>query len=459
MNRAVVALALLVPAAAQAGGQFLPLRGVRPAARGGAFVAGADDPGALWYNPAGLAALLGGDDTQLLLDFAIVGHDVSYTRIDSGGTLLDPVSSEAQVAPLPTLAAQIDLSDRLSLGFGLLAPWSALDAYPEDGPQRYALVSMHHSVAAIAEVALAYRLSRNFSIGGGVQNMVSRFRSRMVFSACPGEIVCAPEDPEFDAVGEIDGTSWFSPSAVLGAVADFTYVRLGAAVQLPFAVSSEGTVRVRLPSSGFFNGAHIEGDRADIRTTFPLMVRAGVEVAPSPRLRLEAGIDWEAWSQQDEIAITPKDVRVEDAAGVGSYGMNDFTVPRRLQDTLALRVGLETQPLASVPVTLRGGYVRENGSTRNEYLSVLTVDTDKQVVTAGLGVRVGRVRVDAVYGHVFMKDATVAKGTSCVPQLNPIRSADASECVHDSDPDHVYVGDGQYQSSWDMFGGGMTVDF
>ena len=152
-------------------------------------------------------------------------------------------------------------------------------------------------------------------------------------------------------------------------------------------------------------------------------------------------------------------MRVEDAAGVGSYGMNDFTVPRRLQDTLALRVGLETQPLASVPVTLRGGYVRENGSTRNEYLSVLTVDTDKQVVTAGLGVRVGRVRVDAVYGHVFMKDATVAKGTSCVPQLNPIRSADASECVHDSDPDHVYVGDGQYQSSWDMFGGGMTVDF
>src|SRR5688572_27725347 len=205
-NKAVVALLLLAPAVAQAGGQFLPLRGVRAAGRGGAFVAGADDPGALWYNPAGLAALLGGDGRQFLLDVAIVGHDVSYARIDSGGTTHEAVESEAQLAPLPTVAAQIDLSDRLSLGFGVLAPWSALDEYPEDGPQRYALVSMHHSAAAIMEVALAYKLGNHLSVGAGLQNMVSRFRSRMVFSACPGEIVCAPEDPEFDAVGEIDGS-------------------------------------------------------------------------------------------------------------------------------------------------------------------------------------------------------------------------------------------------------------
>lgn len=457
--RSAIAILCLAAGTAHAGGQFLPVRGVRPAARGGAFVAGADDPGALWYNPAGLAALIGGATKhEILLDIGIVGHEVSYSRIDSLGTVHAPVRSDAELAPLPTLAAQIDLSPKLSLGFGLLAPWAALDGYPEDGAQRYALVSMHHTVLAMAEVALAYKISDQLAVGAGVQNLFARIHSRMVFSACPGELVCAPEDPEFDALGEIDGTSYFNPSAVLGATArPFPWLGLGAALQLPFAVSTTGTVRVRLPSSGFFNGAHVEGDRADVETTFPLMVRGGVEVAPSPRLRVEVGIDWEMWSQQDEMRIVPKDVRVEDAAALGTYGLNDIVLPRKLQDTLALRAGLETQPLAKVPVTLLAGYVHESGSTRPEYLSVLTVDTDKNVVTAGLGVRVGSVRIDGVVGRVMMADKTVAKGTSCVPQVNPIQTEDSTGCMHDGEPGHVYVGDGTYKSSWTMFGGGVSI--
>ena len=39
---------------ARAGGLYLADRGVRPLGRGGAFIAGADDLGAIAYNPAGL---------------------------------------------------------------------------------------------------------------------------------------------------------------------------------------------------------------------------------------------------------------------------------------------------------------------------------------------------------------------------------------------------------------------
>src|SRR5262245_50420916 len=52
---------LLWPSLAHAGGMFLPGRGVRPFARGGAFTAGADDLNALGYNPAGLADMLSED--------------------------------------------------------------------------------------------------------------------------------------------------------------------------------------------------------------------------------------------------------------------------------------------------------------------------------------------------------------------------------------------------------------
>src|SRR5205814_4654165 len=59
-HREFSALFALLVCAASAGdahgaGLYFSDRGVRPLARGGAFVAGADDLGAVWYNPAGLA--------------------------------------------------------------------------------------------------------------------------------------------------------------------------------------------------------------------------------------------------------------------------------------------------------------------------------------------------------------------------------------------------------------------
>ncbi|MBC7171120.1 MAG: hypothetical protein H5U40_01765 [Polyangiaceae bacterium] len=50
-----LAAAVYAPSHAHAGGFWITDRGARPMSRGFAFVAGADDPQSLWYNPAGLA--------------------------------------------------------------------------------------------------------------------------------------------------------------------------------------------------------------------------------------------------------------------------------------------------------------------------------------------------------------------------------------------------------------------
>src|SRR3954468_22891933 len=61
---------------ADASGMYTSERGVRPLGRGGAFVAGADDLGAVAYNPAGLADA----GSSLLLD-ASWGHvSTGFTR-------------------------------------------------------------------------------------------------------------------------------------------------------------------------------------------------------------------------------------------------------------------------------------------------------------------------------------------------------------------------------------------
>ena len=67
---------LLSVSTAHAGGLYLSDRGVRPLGRGGAFVAGADDLGAIWYNPAGLADA----GTSILVDFSWINFSAEWTR-------------------------------------------------------------------------------------------------------------------------------------------------------------------------------------------------------------------------------------------------------------------------------------------------------------------------------------------------------------------------------------------
>src|SRR5271169_3823767 len=72
----LLALVAVAPRTADAAGLYFSDRGVRPMGRAGAFVAGADDAGAVWYNPAGLADA----GSSLLMDFAWLRFSVAYTR-------------------------------------------------------------------------------------------------------------------------------------------------------------------------------------------------------------------------------------------------------------------------------------------------------------------------------------------------------------------------------------------
>src|SRR5215471_10605708 len=117
---------------AQAGGLFFSERGVRPLARGGALVAGADDLGAIWYNPAGLADA--GD--TFLADSSWLHYTADFTRqvqvADSSGSLHDvqfpTVSGTTPFLPIPTLAISHALgqSKQWTIAAGVDPPYATL---------------------------------------------------------------------------------------------------------------------------------------------------------------------------------------------------------------------------------------------------------------------------------------------------------------------------------------------
>ncbi|HXU71923.1 MAG TPA: outer membrane protein transport protein [Polyangia bacterium] len=442
----VVLTSLLVSSSAWAGGMFLPFRGARATGRAGAMTAGVDDASALYYNPAGLADI---DGWSFLIDGGLVLQSAGYDRVDSGGNPQPHVSGQMNVLPLPTIALTYKppqiRGKWLTLGLGVWVPYLGIDSWPTNGPQRYSNISINGSLLGVVELAASFRIKDWFWLGVGLENMILHFHSRLMLSAC-SELNCAPEDPGFDTLTQVDTDSAFTPSGVVGAIFAFQKIRAGINVQLPFFVRSSGTVASRLPTDPFFANSEVHGSAISVDFNLPLTVRLGLEYRPLDRLRLELDMDYEAWSMQKDFKITPHNVYISGVPGIGNYYLNPLTLQRGMQDTFAVHLGAEATIIKKRVggMILRAGWALETSATPDETASVLTPDALRNVISIGGGLVLGPVRLDAGYAHVFFADRTVTDSQSF--QLNPIQPALA-----------VPVGNGRYTISADVLTAGLEA--
>ncbi|WP_158501581.1 OmpP1/FadL family transporter [Vitiosangium sp. GDMCC 1.1324] len=435
--------ALVFPLLASASGLYVGDRGVRSLGRGGAFVAGADDLGALWYNPAGLVDA----GSSVLLDGSWVRFSTDFTRrvlvTNSAGATqtseLPSVSGSSEFLPIPTIAGSWVFGERkqLVVAAGVLAPQMAVMSYPltlDDGspaPSRYSLVSLEGSLLVIPGVSAAYRPFDFLQLGAGVNVLTGNFVTRTVFNTSPPErLLSAPEDPSYDALAELKATGLLAPSASFGAiVSPAKWLRVGVSGQLGYTLDAPATVRVRLPSAAVFDQARQEGDSARLKLKLPAILRAGIEVRPLEALRVELGYARELWSSHESIDIVAEDVRIYDVSGIPSpFTVPTISIPRRFKDSQSFRLGGEYSLSvgSSFAVEVRAGLSYEQSAIPAAYLAPLTVDTDKVTGSVGLGLRLGqRLRLDAVYSQAFGGQREVSPSEAAVPRINPMADEDA----------------------------------
>lgn len=446
----VAGVILLASSTALAGNLFYPVRGARALGRAGAFTAGVDDGSAVYYNPGGLADI---DGISVLVDGGLVLQRTGYDRVDSGGNPQPHLDGQTNLLPIPTLALTWKppkiRGKWLTVAFGVYAPYIGINSWPETGPQRYSNITLNGSLLAVVELAAAFRIKDWFWLGIGLQNMILHFHSRVMLSACSQE-TCAPEDPGYDALTEVNTDSPFTPSGVIGAIFAWPKLRAGLNLQLPYFVRSSGTVKSRLPSDPFFANSMVNGDAISVDFNLPLTIRLGGEWRPIDRLRVELDLDYEAWSMQQNFTIKPHGVFISGVPGIGNYYLNTMYVTRGLRDTLGVHIGGEYElvPRKMGGMFVRAGWALETSATPDETASVLTPDSLRNLLCVGAALRLGSVRLDIGYSHVFFTDRNVDYTKSRSLQLNPIQPALA-----------VPVGGGRYTVAADIIAGGLEARF
>ena len=463
---AVAAFTALAPTPrAAAGGFYFTDRGTRPAGRGFAFVAGADDPQAIIYNPAGLAY----SGQQLMLDVSLTWFRGTYTRVDSGGTLLPTIDLGTVPLPIPGLAFSQPLGDDFTLGLGLTAPNALLGDYPNgirgDGspcdpdddptcgaaPQRYSLYSLNGTAIVQLDAALAWRPHPRISIGAGIGFVLGNFHAEVALSACDNAICAQRENPDFDARVSMSLENFWDVAPHVGVIVDLGRVRLGASARFyPRGIQGTAKLQVRLPPDPFFEGAAIDGDRARVQIKMPMILRLGAEVRPTDEVRIEGAFVYEGWSRQERVAISPQGVTLTNVTAIGDYAVGDIGILRDMNNTFSFRLGGEAFLLDGL-LTLRAGLSFDTSSFPDRTLTPMTIDTQKAILGLGASVNVSdNLSLDIAYAHVFMQNRTVTN--SEVRQANGIRppldGADA-----------VYIGNGRYRWSADIFAVGLRYRF
>jgi long-chain fatty acid transport protein len=434
---------LLSGSTAGAAGLFTADRGVRPLGRGGAFVAGADDIGAIWYNPAGLADA----GTTLYIDFAWLNFSSEYTRktqvTDANGTVrtfqYPKVDGTTPFLPIPTIGGSYAFGKRkeFTIALGVLAPYTAIASYPltvggQPSPSRYSLVTLNGSALVVSGAYFSYKPIEEIRIGFGLQALVGTFKSRVVFSASPPDrVISTPEDPQYDSLSQLNVGPIVAPSGNFGIIAvPDKHIHVGASAQLPFLINAPATINVRLPTAAVFDKATQDGTAARVRFELPPVLRFGVEyrtdLGDESDIRVEVAYVREFWSVHESIDVRPEGVRLFNITGFPSpFGVAPISLPRHFKDSNSFRLGGEYSTKSLIKanrIDIRAGASYETSAIPQEWVSPLTYDANKIILGGGASLHAGEHwRLDAVGALVLLGSTTVTPAEAQVPRVNPVQ--------------------------------------
>jgi long-chain fatty acid transport protein len=337
---------------------------------GGAFTAVADDPTAVWHNPAG-TALYGENVVYLGSEIIFTGR--SYTP-DAQSTLGQLGLTKAITEnTAPTFIPVIGATTRFGFGktpatrfaFSLAAydPYGGSIAFkPSDISVNNKIIGIRSTQILDFELTptLAYQVTDILSVGAGLRIGINSF---------------SVDDTESVFAANLSGTG-VGIGATLGAmVRPHRMVQVGAVYRTPLSASISGTGNVAVGS------APPSAQDFGLRISWPQSTALGIAVMPHRRVLATAQADWTGWSSVQRLDLT--------VAGINQ--------PKEMRylDSWAVHVGL--QGAISRFLLVRLGWAWDSNAIPDRTVRRENQDAPKSTIAAGIGLHVWKVFIDAAF--------------------------------------------------------------
>jgi long-chain fatty acid transport protein len=380
-------LALLAAANAEGAGLSRPnVVGARAIGMGGAFTAVADDPTAVWYNPAGTAVY--GDNV------GYVGGELIFTGRSYTPDANSPLGSAGLTSKLsentsPTVIPVLGFTTRF--GFGKNAPTrfafsiAAYDAYGGSIAFNPTSVTVNGRALGITSVkvlqyevapTLAYQVSDMLSVGASLRIGINTF---------------SVNDTETVFAANLSGTG-VGVGATLGAMLKLhRMIQVGLVYRTPMSVAISGTSPVALGSA-----APTQQDFG-VHMHWPQSAGVGVAVTPFSRLMVSAQADWTGWSSLQSLDLT--------VAGIAEPKVMKY------MDSYAVHLGF--QGVITNFLLLRFGLAYDSNAIPDSTVRRENEDAQKGTIAGGFGLRFWKIFIDGAF------EAFLPIGTRTVSVVTP----------------------------------------
>ena len=363
---AAVGAALGGARAAFAGGIDVINQGARGAGQSEAFAAQADDPSAIYYNPAGLTQLHG---TQFSAGAYAIFPDFKFQG-DNG-------AREEMNFPalLPHVYAVSDFGlDRFRFGIGLNNVFGLSEDWGNKGPLRTLVDKASLKVLSISPT-IAYAVNEHLSFGAAINVYYGDLSLRH------NVVLAAPPVPEGSfrvrghdwSVGVTPGVMWKIDER--NTVAAF--YRSG------FSMDLDGNAYITDPAI-----PKIGPSPSRVPIEFPQSAGLAYAVRPIQPWKLEADVVWTDWSVFNQVQLQSHDPH-----------FNGQTIPEKWRSGYSFRFG--TQYDLTRSWTLRGGYAYGQTAVPDSTFSPLVPDSNYHLFSVGLGYSTERWSLDAAYQFVY----------------------------------------------------------
>ncbi|MDF1664512.1 MAG: outer membrane protein transport protein [Planctomycetota bacterium] len=479
----VLPLALFASQAEGAGFGFSE-HNVRANGMGGAYTGLADDPSAIYYNPAGLGFLRGMQGVSGVTVVAGRG----YYRADATA---NNANARSDIIPVPHGFGSLEINDKLTLGGGIHAPFGLQLSWPQEAETRYS-----NTLAAVRfqhiSIGAGYKVTDQLSLGGtfsyvttrrlipglsreGVrlqrkvdlaQSLFAGLRAQLPASV-PDSAVRAQarglagsvSEPKIRLKGDGDGFGWsigflYKPSKVFQIGATY---RSEVSIQIRGDADFSGVQDPAGLPPGTLTNSLIR-NRATTSVRLPRTVGAGISSQLADRLTLSFQLDWTDWRSLDSVNIRFKTGRPQTVQAI----------ELKWNQAFAFRTGLEFLVLGSyeeieanslkpnqadqdaektdekteggMAVALRLGYAFDQSPVPGETLTSFLPDNDRHISSLGVGFDMGWVRIDLSAQYFYFKT---------------VRRKNQTEGIDNDFRPTI----GKFTTTAWLFGGGVTLRF
>ncbi len=338
----------------------------RAMAMGGAFAGLANDPSAIFFNPAGIAQLNG---THFMAGVTLISPKASFRG--PAPSVKEYDLQHQLFTPINFYFTQ-QISKKFYFGISVNNPYGLGTKWEPDWVGRY--IAYNTSVETFFFTPVfAYKVSDNLMVSAGLTYATGKVTIEKYGSMAPfaGDVLVSMEG-NGTAIGFTGGILWkasdkFSVGVSYRSESKFTF---------------NGTAKADVPKA--LEGVIPTGD-ISAKLTTPQNITFGVAYKFNDKFKVTADYQYVGWSCYDSLGVDFKDPKYE-----------DVSAPRMYNNSFIARFGTEYN--VNDALNLRGGIYYDKNPVPDEYVEPSLPDADRIGFNVGVGYAITKnIHVDLAY--------------------------------------------------------------